>query len=84
MSTASVLSQITAAEVAYTPTVITAVQAIEAIAPNATGAEKAAAAVQVVSQSLGTSANPNVAAIAQQVNIIVAVLNLFGVFRHKA
>lgn len=84
MSTTAVLSQITAAEVAYTPTILTAVQAAEALGPDASGAEKAANVVQAVTQSLGQDANPNVAAIATQVNLIVALANLFGVFKHKA
>lgn len=84
MSTASVLSQITAAETSYVPAVIAAAQGVEILAPNAPGAEKASAAVSAVAGSLSRSANANVAAIAQQVNIIVALLNLFGIFKHKA
>lgn len=56
----------------------------ETVAPNATGATKAASVISAVSSVLGASSNSDVSAIAQQVNLAVFILNLFGVFKHKA
>jgi len=68
----------------YTPAVIAAIQAAEALGVTATGTQKATAVVTAVSQTLEGSANPNVAGIAALVNLSVMIANLLGVFKHKA
>lgn len=55
----------------------------ETVAPNATGATKAAGVIAAVSSVLGASSNSDVSAISQQVNLAVFILNLFGVFKQK-
>ncbi len=84
MSTSAVLSKILANEVAYAPTVASAVLIAESIAPDATGPEKASAVISAASQALATGPNANVANIAASVNLAVALANLLGIFKHKA
>ena len=63
------------------PSVVAAIQAVEALAPDGTtGAEKASAAV---AQTLIGSSNATVANVAGLVNIAVFIANLLGVFRRK-
>jgi hypothetical protein len=83
MSVLSVTNSINAQTVTYLPSVVAAVQAAEVLGPEATGAQKSAAVVAAVSQSLGASSNPNVAAISNLASLVVLVANLLGAFKHK-
>jgi len=80
------IAAITTDTVMFTPTVVAAVQTAEALGANATGAEKASAAISAASAALASQSgvNPNVQAIAALVNLSVNIANLLGVFRHKA
>lgn len=89
MTTQSAIEQITQQIPNYIPAAIAAVQVVEAVAPTASGADKQQAAVNAIiagSGVLATSANvPGaVSAIAGLVDIVVSIMNAFGVFSHES
>ncbi len=70
--------------VAYAPAVITAVQAAEM--SSASGTDKATAVINAIQQgsaNLTLAPQPDVAAIAGLVNLVVTIFNMLGVFKHK-
>jgi hypothetical protein len=77
------LSAITMQMASWMPAVVATVTAIESLAPNATGPQKASMGVTALSQSLGASSNPQIAGIGALINLAVLLANLGGTFVHK-
>lgn len=91
MSAANTINAINSQTLQYAPAVLAGIQAAEAIAPTASGSSKQAAVVQSVlagvevgSGALESSPNPTVSAVAQLVNLFVAIFNSLGIFKKSA
>lgn len=85
MSVTSTVTAIDQGILTYVPAVIAGVQAAEV--SGAAGDLKAKAVmdgIQVGSQALAQVNQPNVAAIAGLINLVVSIFNALGVFNHKA
>ncbi len=83
-----ILAKIDAGALTYTPAVLAAIQAAEALAPaGTTGPTKfnvVMTALGAGSQALESAPNANVAGIAALVNLGVMIGNLFGGLFHKS